>query len=341
MGRGGTEAELRSATISEVARHAGVSPSTVSYVLSGNRSISEQTRARVQHSIDELNYKPHAAARSLRAGKTDVMALVVPFYEWSSWPVVMSFVYGVTDAARLQGWKVILLTGGQGVSEIDSVVRSKMVDRVIVMEVQIGDERLKLLEQVGIPTVAIGLPWEPVNVPYVDFDFDGAGRLCVEQLVGMGHRHIALLASPPEAFEKNLGYAHRLWQGVASALSEAGLPFHGLPLEPTLEGAERALDQLFEEQPSLAALIVHSEGRIDLVIHALQRRGKTVPDDVSIIVVAWHELIRHVVTSLTYVNVPAVEMGRTAVRLLAEGGPGALLPAQLVPGATIAPPPPT
>lgn len=337
MGQVGTGG-VRSATISEVARHAGVSPSTVSYVLSGNRSISEQTRARVQSSIEELDYKPHAAARSLRAGKTDVMALVVPFYDWSSWPVVMSFVYGVTDAARLQGWKVILVTGGEGVSEIDSVVRSKMVDRVVVMEVRIGDERLKLLERMGIPTVAIGLPSDEVDVPFVDFDFEGAGQLCVEQLVGMGHRHIALLASPPEAFEKNLGYAHRLWRGVATALTEAGLPFHGLPLEPTLEGAERALDQLFEEQPSLAALIVHSEGRMDLVMHALQRRGKSVPDDISIIAVAWHELIKYVLTSLTYVNVPAVEMGRTAVRLLAEGGPGMLLPARLVPGATVAPP---
>ncbi len=79
------------------------------------------------------------------------MALVVPFYDWATWPTVMTFVYGVVDAARLRGWNVILLTGEGGVSEIDSVVKSKLVDRVVLMEVRIDDERLKLVERLAFP----------------------------------------------------------------------------------------------------------------------------------------------------------------------------------------------
>jgi DNA-binding LacI/PurR family transcriptional regulator len=104
-----------------------------------------------------------------------------------------------------------------------------------------------------------------------------------------------------------------------------------------MDGANRALDALFGEQPAISGLIVHSEGMIDLLMQALHQRGKQVPEDVSVIAIAWGELTKHVVPFLTYVDVPAVEMGRRAVQLLAEEGPSTLLPAALVAGATVRP----
>jgi DNA-binding LacI/PurR family transcriptional regulator len=313
-------------------------------VLSGNRSISQATRARVERAIRELNYEPHAGARSLRAGKTGVIALVDPLYDWSSEaidkPYVlghMPYVYGVVDAARRQGWNVILITGGGGSAAIEKVVGSKMVDGLILMEVQVKDERLKLIEKLGVPAVALGMPVEPTEVPFVDFDFEGAGRLCVEHLVSLGHRHIGLLASPPGTFEKGLSYAHRLWTSVKSTLNEAGLPFHGLPVETSTEGTQAALDALFEAEPALSALIVNGEGMIDLLMPALQQRGKDVPGDLSVVVIGWSGLTKHIVPPMTHVNVPALEMARTAIELLARGGPGKLLPATLVAGGTVAP----
>jgi DNA-binding LacI/PurR family transcriptional regulator len=328
-----------SPTITEVARHAGVSPSTVSYVLTGNRSISEETQARVRSSIAELNYRRHAVGRALRAGKTNVVALVVPFYDWLSEPVIMPYVYGVVDAARRHRWNVMLVTGESADADVDEVVGSKMVDGVVLMEVRVDDERLTMIEQLAIPAVCLGMPSEPATVPFVDFDFQQAGRLCVEHLVGLGHRQIGLLASPPGTFENNLGYAQRLWHGVADSLADAGLSFHGLPMEPTMEGAQRAVDTLLAEEPALTGLIVHSEGTIDMLMQVLQRRGRAVPGDISVIAIAWGELTKHVVPPLTYVNVPAVEMGRTAIELLAEQGSSKLLSATLVAGGTVAPPP--
>ena len=334
---------MPSAKISEVARQAGVSPSTVSYVLSGNRRISEATRARVERAIRELNYEPHAGARSLRAGKTDVIALADPFYDWSSGAVDkpyilghMPYVYGVVDAARRRGWNVILITGGGGVAAVEKVVGGQMVDGLILMEVRVNDERLKLMERSATPAVALGMPSEPTDVPFVDFDFEGAGRLCVEHLVGLGHRHIGLLASPPGTFEKGLGYAHRLWRSVESTLNQAGLPFHGLPAETSTEGAQVALDALFEEEPALSALIVNGEGMIDLLMEELKRRGKDVPANLSVVVIGWSGLTRHIVPRLTHVDVPALEMASAAVELLARGGSAKLLPAILVEGGTVA-----
>ncbi len=334
---------MPSAKISEVARHAGVSPSTVSYVLTGNRRISEATRARVERAIRELNYEPHAGARSLRAGKTDVIALADPLYDWASGAVDkpyilghMPYVYGIVDAARRRDWNVILVTGGGGVAAVEKVVGGQMVDGLILMEVRANDERLKLIERLAIPAVALGMPLEPTDVPFVDFDFEGAGRLCVEYLVGFGHRHIGLLASPPGTFEKGLGYAHRLWRSVESTLNKAGLPFHGLPAETSKEGAQVALDALFGEAPGLSALIVNGEGMIDLLMEELPRRGKDVPANLSVVVIGWSGLTKHIVPRLTHVDVPALEMASAAVELLARGGSAKLLPAILVEGGTVA-----
>ena len=335
---------MPSSKISEVARHAGVSPSTVSYVLSGNRSISGATHARVEQAIRELNYEPHAGARSLRAGKTDVIALADPLYDWSSGAVDspyilghMPYVYGVVDAARRHGWNVILITGGGGSAAVEKVVGSKMVDGIILMEVRANDPRLKLVERLATPAVALGMPLEPTEVPFVDFDFEGAGRLCVEHLVGLGHRDIGLYASHPGTFEKGLGYAHRLWHSVESNLNKAGLPFHGLPVETSTKGAQVALDALFGEEPAMSALIVNGEGMIDLLLPELQRRGKEVPGDLSVVVIGWSGLTKHIVPPLTHVNVPALEMASAAIELLARGGPAKLLPASLVAGGTVAP----
>jgi DNA-binding LacI/PurR family transcriptional regulator len=269
-----------------------------------------------------------------------VVALVVPFYDWSSESVLMPFVYGVVDQAREHGWKVMLVTSDGG-ADIDSVVRSKMVDGVILMEVRVGDERLKVIERLGIPAVALGMPLEPVNIPFVDLDFEAAGRACVQRLVACGHQHIALLASPAGTFEKKLGYAQRFWQAVAAALDETGLRFHGLPVEPTVEGTQRALEALMAEEPALTGFIVQTEAVADLLVRILQQKGKSVPDDFSLIGVAWRDAVKHLVPPLTYVNFPSVEVGRKAIELLAKEGPGILFPALVLEGATVAPPPRT
>jgi len=325
-----------STTIVEVAKRAGVSPATVSYVLSGNRTISQGTQLRVRRAVEELDYKPHAGARSLRAGKTDMVALVVPFYDWSSEPVLMPFVYGVVQAARQHGWNVVLVTSDGG-SDVNSVVRGRMVDGVVLMEVRAGDERLEVVQRLGVPAVAIGMPLEPVDIPFVDLDFEAAGRACVERLIGAGHEHIALLASPPGTFEKKLGYARRFWHGVAGTLEAVGLGFHGLPVEPTMEGTQEALDALLAEEPAVTGLIVQTEAVADLLIRVLQQRGKSIPDDFSIVGVAWREAVRHLVPPLAFVNFPSLEIGRIAIELLAKKGPGTLLPAVFVEGATLGP----
>jgi DNA-binding LacI/PurR family transcriptional regulator len=334
-------------TIADVARHAGVAPSTVSYVLTGNRRISAETRERVEASIRALSYRPHAGARSMRNGRTDVIGLVVPIYQWSTiyqWSaerILMPYVCGVVESARRHGWNVMLLTAEDGKADIEQVVRSQMIDGLILMEVLRHDERVPLVAELGMPAVLLGVPDNTSGLPYVDFDFEGAGRLCVKHLVGLGHQEIGFLGPPQGVFDRGLGYAFRAWNGVAEELAERGLLFHGIATEPMVEGVQSALGRLFDETPALTALVVHSEGVLNLVIERLTRLAKQVPEDVSVIAIAHHDLALQVRPTLTHVRVPADEMGRQAVQLLSSWdgtGPGRLLPPSLVRGQSSSPP---
>ena len=102
------------AKIEDVARHAGVAPSTVSYVLSGKRSITQETRERVLASIKALGYQPHAGARALASNRSNVVALVVPLRTGIHVPVIMQFATSVVITAREHDHDVLLLTQNEG-----------------------------------------------------------------------------------------------------------------------------------------------------------------------------------------------------------------------------------
>ena len=101
-------------TIVDVARHAGVAVSTVSYVLSGKRAISEVTRTRVLASIRELGYHPNAGARALASRRANIIALVLPLRAGMQVPVVMQFAIAVVTTARRFDHDVLLVTSDEG-----------------------------------------------------------------------------------------------------------------------------------------------------------------------------------------------------------------------------------
>ncbi|MBQ1161517.1 LacI family DNA-binding transcriptional regulator [Streptomyces sp. A73] len=131
--------------ITDVARRAGVSPSTVSYVLSGKRSISAATQRRVEASIRELGYRPHAGARALASSRSNVLALVMPLRSGIHVPVQMQFAGAVVTTARGHDHDVLLLTQEEGEDGLRRVADSALVDALIVMDVQLRDARVPLL----------------------------------------------------------------------------------------------------------------------------------------------------------------------------------------------------
>lgn len=183
------------ATIKDVARQAGVSISTVSYALSGKRPVSEATRQRVQKAIEELEFHPQAGAKMLASTKTDIIALSAPMHEATEPIAFMTFVLAIVTAARRKGYDVVLLTenGEAAVHDIERVVKTGLVDGVVVMDVQANDERAELLRKTDIPSVFLGLPDNYESLACVDLDFEAATRLAIDKLVEAGHRSIAFV----------------------------------------------------------------------------------------------------------------------------------------------------
>lgn len=173
-------------TIADVARHAGVAVSTVSYVLSGKRAISELTRNRVLASVRLLGYHPNAGARALASRRANVIALVLPLRSGIQVPVVMQFATAVVTSARGHDHDVLLLTSDEGPQGLHRIAAGALVDGVLVMDVELHDVRVPLLRGLGRPSVLIGLPAETDGLTCVDLDFHRAGQVCVEQ-IGRAH----------------------------------------------------------------------------------------------------------------------------------------------------------
>jgi DNA-binding LacI/PurR family transcriptional regulator len=319
--------------ISDVARHAGVSPSTVSYVLSGKRTISEETRRRVQESIDALGYTPHAGARALASNRSNVLALMLPLRPGIHVPVVMQFAASVATSAREYEHDVLLLTQEEGAAGLRRVAGSALADALIVMDVQLHDERIPLLRTLGRPSVLIGFPAEPEGLTCIDLDFRAAGALCVEHLVALGHRCIDLVGSPPEVYERETGFAQRVAEGFREATAAHGVTATIHPCEATPEGARQMAERLLTLHPELTAIVVHNEPIVAPLVEAFRDLGLRVPEDLSVVALCPDEIAEQTPLPLTSVAIPAEELGSRAVELLM-----AKLEDREVPDATLLPP---
>lgn len=334
-------------TIADVARHAGVSPSTVSYVLSGKRSISESTRARVAASIEALGYHPHAGARALASNRANVIALVVPLRTDMHVPILLQIAMAIVTAARGHDHDVLLLTNDEGTDGLHRVARSALVDAVIVMDVEMHDPRVPVLRELPLPSVLIGFPADPSGLTCVDLDFAAAAALCVDRLADLGHREVALIGPPAAVLERGTGFAQRTLAGFHDAAARRGLAAVARSCEPGLEPVQATVKELLAEHPRVTGLVVHNEAAVAPLMEALRRLDVRVPVDMSVVAMCPQELTGHVAPQLTAVPIPAEEMGRRALELLmskldgAQDPPGeTLISPHLLPGASTAPPPP-
>ncbi|MHA5049807.1 LacI family DNA-binding transcriptional regulator [Streptomyces sp. SD15] len=312
--------------ITDVARHARVSPSTVSYALSGKRPISEETRQRIEASIRELGYRPHAGARALASSRSNVLALVVPLRAGIHVPVVMQFAVSVVTAARRHDHDVLLLTQEEGEEGLRRVADTALVDALIVMDVQLRDPRLPLLRALDRPSVLIGFPLQPDGLTCIDLDFKAAGEVCVERLAGLGHRVVALVGSPPEVYVRGTAFAQRVVEGFTAAADRGGLASSVHPCEASPAAARRVAEQLLREHPALTGVVVHNEPVLEPLIDAFEQLGLRVPVDLSVTAICPDELAENVRVPVTSIALPSAEVGAQAVELLMKKLSGTPVP---------------
>jgi DNA-binding LacI/PurR family transcriptional regulator len=307
---------VKTVTIADVAKHAGVAVSTVSYVLSGKRAISASTRQRVLESVRALGYHPNAGARALASKRTNVIGLVLPLRAGMNLTVLMQFATSVVTTARQYDHDVLLMTADEGPEGLRRVAASAMVDGLLLMDVEIHDPRVPLLRELPQPSVLIGFPADTEGLTCVDLDFARAGALCAEHLAELGHRRIALLGAPRVVYRRGTGFAERTLAGFTEAVRRLGLEADALPCEESFDEVYETVKGLFAAHPDLSGLVVHNEAALGHVLAALRLLGRRVPDDVSVVAICPDDIAERTSPAVTSVPIPAEDVGRQAVRLL-------------------------
>ncbi|MFE9170214.1 LacI family DNA-binding transcriptional regulator [Streptomyces kebangsaanensis] len=303
-------------TLAEVAQHAGVSASTVSYVLSGKRSISASTRRRVEESIRVLGYHPNAGARALASNRSNIIALMVPLRTDMYVPVMMEIAIAVATTARAHGHDVLLLTGEEGPDAVRRVTGSGLADAMILMDVELDDERLPLLRATDQPSVLIGLPADTTGLTCVDLDWGATGALCLEHLAMLGHRDIAVIGEAPAVYERHTGFAERTLDGLRSRARELGLRALHRPCEGGYDAMAATLSRILDERPATTGFVVQNESAVEPLLALLRQQGRAVPEDVSVVAICPDQVAVQASVRLTSVGIPAQEMGRRAVEHL-------------------------
>jgi len=331
------------ATLADVARHAGVAASTVSYVLSGKRSVSAATRRRVERSIALLDYHPHAGARALASNRSGIIALVVPLCSDRYVPVMMEIAIAVTTTARRFGYDVLLLTDGEGAEGIRRVAVSARADAIILMDVTMDDERIPILRDVSIDAVLVGVPADTSGLGCVDLDFAAAGELCAGHLADLGHREVAFIGEAAAVYQRRSGFAERTLRGVIDEAATRGIRVMHRPCEGSHEAAAATITRILEDRPGTTGLIVQNEAIISPLLSVLRTAGRVVPEEMSVVAICPDQVAERTSPHLTSVAIPAQDIGRRAVELLArrlDDGAGSevvLLPPRLTERGSTAP----
>ncbi len=305
-----------SVTIREVAKRAGVGIATVSRVLNGSPSVSEETRRRVLQAIEELNYTPNPIARRLSTGRTWTIGALVPFF---TLPEFVKRLQGIQRALSDSAYDLVLFNI-ESLAQRDKyfldLSKNNRVDGLLILSLSLTDEQIATFAEAHIPLVLVDAVHPKASRVVADHAL--GGRLATEHLIALGHRRIAFVSDPLDDPFHFIAPRQR-FQGYCRALEAAGLPLreayhlHGAHGRENARRMGRALLSL-DEPPT--AVFAASDTQAIGVMEAARERGLRIPEDLSVI--GYGDLRDAEYLDLTTVHQPLFESGVEAVNLLLE-----------------------
>jgi LacI family transcriptional regulator len=312
----------------DVARAAGVSPTTVSHVLTGNRPVSEQAAARVRAAIDELGYRPHELARSLRTQRSMTLGLVVPDI---TNPFNMHIARGLQQAVLEAGYFVLVTD-----SLADTGAEHAIVERLLTRVDAIAfaghydhSDELKAIISKGMPVVWLG-GWERSDEGFDTATTDdyGIGVRATEHLIDRGYRRIAFLATREES-----GPGHRRVQAYRDICGAQGLPVSDelvLHNEVTKEAGASGVRALMALPEPPDAIIATNDIVALGALSELTRQGVDVPGQVALMGVDDIDAASLSTPTLTSIPLNGIQQGQAIGRLLLDRIAGTSEPTDLV-----------
>jgi LacI family transcriptional regulator len=302
------------ATLSQVARAAGVGTTTVSRVINGGDRVSPETLAKVNRVIESLGYTPNHAARVLKGDRTKTIGLIIP-------SIADPFFSSCAEAAQAiartnDSLLIVTSTGNILKNEIENVnvLVSHRVDGLIIATGNSRRQSLhRLLQSLRMPIVAVDRPILNLNVPFVVANNFVAAKSAVHHLIGHERRNIACLTGESELFT----IQERI-RGYRAAIKQAGLRCILDTSIHDYNSAFRSLERLLVSNHPPDGLFTLKNSTTIFVFEALQKLGIQVPDTIALVGFDDFELAATVRPSITVVQQPVQEIGRMAAELLFE-----------------------
>lgn len=305
-------------TVRDVAEKAGVSPSTVSRVISDNPRISRKTRDRVLKIMDELNFHPNAIARSLAMSTTKVIGIIIPYRSTDTLlnPFFPEALRGIIASTRFEGYDVLISSSAnfeEELNNIKSLFNSNKVDGVILMSSRNNDDNIAFLTSVGFPFTVIGTV-DDDSTSFVDNDNKKACYELTQLLTKSGRSNIIFASG-----ELSLKVTESRSSGYKKALEEEGLSYD----------EKNFLVGSFDEETgaAFARKIIESEQKVDGIIatddviaygliKGLQEAGIKVPQDIA--VASFNNSLLSKYSGITSVDINAYELGKESARMLCK-----------------------
>lgn len=268
-------------SISDVAKRAGVSPTTVSHTLSGKRKVGDEVRAKVHEAMAALHYVPARSAQNLALGVTRVLALVVPDIGIEYFAELAK---GVERTAVDRGYNLILASTGfdsEREARYLEMINSRAVDGIVYaagapLEVR---ERDALLG--GLPLVLVDEEVAGAELTTVVSDNEEGGRLVAAHLLALGHRSalvVGIEKSPVSSIRRTAGFEAAWTAEGGKMIQDLGGDYSD---RSGHEVAERYVDSF--RSGEITAVFAHNDLMALGVINALRRQGVSVPGDVSVV----------------------------------------------------------
>ncbi|MEV0583767.1 LacI family DNA-binding transcriptional regulator [Nonomuraea sp. NPDC050310] len=306
-------------TIADIARRAGVSKGAVSFALNGRPGVSEATRALILQVAEEMNWRPHSAARALVGAKAEAVGLVIarPARTIGVEPFFAQLLSGLQAGLSARAVALHLLVVEDTAAEIEVYRRwasEHRVDGFILVDLQVRDPRVAVLEELGLPSVVLGGPGRHGSLSSVWADDREAMLSIVEYLSALGHTRIAHVSGLP-----SFRHTQRRIRALKDSARRLGLvELLSVPTDFSDAEGAAATRTLLSRPDRPTAIIYDSDVMAVAGLGVAGEMGVGVPREVSIVAFDDSVLARIVHPALTALSRDTFALGQQVAATLLE-----------------------
>lgn len=312
---------MKRATLNDVAKKAGVSKATVSYILNGSKkTISVKTREKVEQAIKELEYVPNLGAASLTSKCSKLIGVVVPQTEPGSTLMFKNSFYSeilgaIEFRARQLGYHIIISATDVNESYM-KLVYERNLDGVIVIGMY-PDDFYQQFKKIGVPVVLVDSYCTDKYFHNIRIDDELGGYLATKYVLDKGHKNVAIVSG----IRNENGVVNKRIEGYERALKERGIPFDkDLVFEGNVdfESGVLAATRICKCKKPITAVVTTADILAIGIMKGFARQGISVPDDYSVIGFDDLEISKYLPVGLTTVKQDIEKKGELSVELLSK-----------------------